>query len=141
MAVPVGLTEDEAKLQEEIANDLDKKFRAMPPGDTAALRAKLREEAMQPTRDAVDAALACGISAQDLKDMVDAAAELRADGEDGLAVPWYKMPKTLDPTPVEVRDAAERAAARMRAGSAAGLSDDQLDELARAKGISLPPKK
>ena len=165
VAAPIGLSDAEAADHEAIMAGLDATFRAVeaaadvappPPADAdgapqqpptdeggrkrAALAAKLRDEAEGPTRDAIEAAISCGLSVAEITAMAAAAAALKAEGEGGLAIPWAKMPRLLDPTPAEA--AASGAPGRgVGAGeSAAALSEGELEDLARARGLSLPPR-
>ena len=87
---PVGLNPGEDALHDELVADLDAKFKAMPASDKAALRARMVEEARSPTRDAIAAAIACGLSPSEVKAMVDDAAAAAAEAG-GLTVPWGSM--------------------------------------------------
>jgi len=155
IATPVGLSPDEAARHEAVMADLDAKFRAVAAdeGDgggasaapstastpdtakKAALAAKLKEEATSPTRDAIEAAISCGLTVDEITAMARAAAALKAEGGDGLAVPWAKMPRLLDPTPTEVaqRGAPGRGEA---GGSGADLGEAELEGLAAERGFS-----
>ena len=113
---PVGLDPGEEALHDELMADLEAKFRALPPADRAGLKERMREEARSPTRDAIAAALACGLSPEEVKGMVDDAAAVAADGA-GATVPWSDIARiSLDPTPEE----EDAAAAAAKAGEGEG---------------------
>eukprot|EP00884_Botryococcus_braunii_P004215 jgi/Botrbrau1/13795/Bobra.0056s0045.2 len=59
---------------EGVLKDIDAVFGGMKGKVREELQAKLKEEALQPTRDAIQAALACGLSAEELMEMVTEAA-------------------------------------------------------------------
>ena len=107
---PVGLTPGEDALHDSLVADLDAKFKALPASDKEALRARMVEEARSPTRDAIAAAIACGLSPSEVKAMVDDAASAAAEAG-GLTVPWGSMVGVaMVPTAEEEEEAAGVAA-------------------------------
>ncbi|EIE24175.1 hypothetical protein COCSUDRAFT_41460 [Coccomyxa subellipsoidea C-169] len=102
----------EEKAAEQIMADLDKTFdKLRKETDKDKVTEALRKEAWEPTKDALKAALACGIPAEDLKRFIDEEAAERERDAESWATSWSNMPSLM---PTE----EEKAAAAARTGSA-----------------------
>ena len=118
---PVGLEPEEVLLHDRITEELHQQFRAMPQSDREALRERMREEAREPTKDAIVAAVSCGLSYEEICEMVRVASDAAKEAEEGLGVRWSEMAKTkLEPS------AEELALARARAGG--GDAEEEEEE-------------
>ena len=89
----------------------------MPQSDKEALRERMREEAREPTKDAIVAAVACGLSYEEICAMAKVASDAANEAEEGLGVRWGEMAKTrLEPSAEELEEARARSE---------GMEDDE----------------
>ncbi|CAL5227845.1 g10877 [Coccomyxa viridis] len=92
------------KATERIMKDLDSTFAKMRSEvDRDKVADSVRKEALGPTRDAIKAALACGLKAEDLKQLIDEEAAHHEIHAGTLGQPWRKIP-TMTPGPTELAD-------------------------------------
>ncbi|BDA46139.1 hypothetical protein COCOBI_08-2310 [Coccomyxa sp. Obi] len=105
----VANPEDGDKEAYRIMADLDKKFEKLrKETDKDKVTEALRKEAWDPTKDAIKAALACGIPAEDLKRMIDEEAKEREKDEASWATSWSNVPPVM---PTDEEKAATRSGA------------------------------
>ncbi|CAL8462278.1 g1809 [Coccomyxa elongata] len=105
----VSNPEDGDKEAQRIMADLDKKFKKLrKETDKDKVTEALRKEAWDPTKDAIKAALACGIRAEDLKRLIDEEAKEKEKDEASWATSWSSVPPVM---PTDEEKAATRSGA------------------------------
>ncbi|KAK9806471.1 hypothetical protein WJX73_000624 [Symbiochloris irregularis] len=88
LAMELEMMKDEKGQYERIIKELTNKFNDHPHQSQPALQNKLKQEAWEPTQDAIKAALSCGISGDEIRKMIT---DLEADSA-SWATSWSRLP-------------------------------------------------